>query len=663
MLLGADIGGTFTDLVWWTGSQLLTYKVSTTPASPEDGLLAGIEALGANLAEVLVAHGSTIATNAFLERKGARVALVTTAGFGDALEIGRQHRIGIYDPHAVKPTPLVPAERRIETHERLDASGQAITPLTEDEVRTVLAAVAAQQPEAIAICLLHAYANPAHEQRLAEALRALCDFVYPSSEVDPAYREYERMSTTVLNAYVAPLVADYIARLRGRLKGPLRLMGSHGGRYTSSNLSRPAGMILSGPAGGVVGARAVARAVDVHDIITLDMGGTSTDLALVSGTPSVTRESLLEGLPIRMPMLDIHTIGAGGGSLARFDRGGALVVGPQSAGASPGPACYGRGGIGFTVTDAHVVLGHLLPEYFLGGRMRLDEAAATSAAHAAMAGHLSDLVEFAEGVLAVTHAAMERAIRAVSARRGFDPAQFVLFCFGGAGGLEAVALARALGMHGVLVPRLAGTLSALGMVLADTYSTAQESVLQNLTDLPISDIRERLHRLAERCSAELLADGHTPDSLVAEATLDMRYHGQSYELPIAWQDTHEATAEAFHREHGRRFGYADPGGTIEVVNASVTVRAVNPGFPLPEQTAREAARPVRSVEAWFSGARHTTEVYLIDALAPEQHVAGPAILAGDYTTVLVPPGATARMDRFGNVHIPLSIRDETGGPA
>ena len=669
MLLGADIGGTFTDLVWWTGEKLVTYKISTTPATPEDGLLSGIEHIGANRPNVLLIHGSTIATNAFLERKGARVALLTTAGFADALEIGRQNRIGIYDARTIKPIPLVPATRRLEVRERLDAHGDVLDPLTDEEVRHAVDLARTQSPEAIAVCLLHAYANPAHERLLGAALRGVSPFVYLSSDIDPGYREYERMSTTVLNAYIAPAVAGYLERLRRRLRAPLRLLGSNGGRQTTSELARPASMILSGPAGGVIGAHAVARAAGQERIITLDMGGTSTDVALIAGEPLLTRETLLEGLPLRAPMLDIYTIGAGGGSLARFDRGGALVVGPESAGAQPGPASYGRGGTSFTVTDAHVVLGHILPDQFLGGRMTLDAHAAEASGRAAMSDQMPRLVDFAEGVLAVADAAMERAIRAVSARRGYDPADFVLFCFGGAGGLHAVSLARALGMRGVLIPRLAGTLSALGMALADTQTSAQSSILRELGDLDAALLGERFATLAAGCLAELAENSRALETALGDgearsidpntrysvhSALDLRYRGQSYELPIPWQGDIAATTEAFHREHERRFGYAQRDGVVEVVNAVVTAREPNAGFSLPElPEGGEAAAPLRNVDAWFEGQQHTTLLYLMEQVARDQHINGPAILAGAYATVLIPPETAARVDRFGNIHVPL----------
>lgn len=677
MLLGADIGGTFTDLVWWDGTALQTAKLPSTPEAPERALLAGMDALGARRPDVLLVHGSTVATNAFLERTGARVVLVTTAGFGDALEIGRQQRSAIYDIRATRPGPLVPAERRVEVRERLDATGVPLVALEGAEIARVVAQVAALRPEVVAICLLHSYANPGHERRLAEALRGVCEFVYPSYAIDPAYREYERMSTTAINAYVAPRVAAYVTRLRDQLAGPgaahaegargtpLRLMGAHGGREPGDALERPASMILSGPAGGVVGAAAVARAAGLRDVITLDMGGTSTDVALIpGGEPLLTRETLLEGMPLRAPMLDITTIGAGGGSLARFDRGGALRVGPQSAGAQPGPACYGRGGTEFTVTDAHLLLGHLLPEAFLGGHMTLDEGAARVAASVANSGRLATVQELAAGTLAVANAAMERAIRSVSARKGYDPTDFWLLSFGGAGGLHAVDLARALSMRGVLVPRLAGVLSALGMALADTQVAERESVLAPLASLDEAALEGQLAHMGESCRARLLADGQVPGThraplragmneppvLRAERSVELRYAGQSYELTLPWQGR-AATAAGFHAEHERRFGYADPGRPIEVVNATVTVRALNPGFPLPEAPTGSPAPPLRSGAAWFEGASHPTPAYRFEALAQGQEIAGPALLAGDHAAALVPPGTTARIDRHGNALI------------
>jgi N-methylhydantoinase A len=654
MLLGADIGGTFTDLVWWDGARLHIHKVSTTPDSPDAGLIAGIEELGANGVHILVVHGSTVATNALLERKGARATLVTTQGFADVLDIGRQARIGIYDARAIKPAPLVPPERRVEVHERLDARGDVLAPLTEDELRRVMEEVRKQSPEAAAICLLHSYANPAHERMLADALAQDISFVYASIDVDPSYREYERASTTVLNAYVAPLVAGYVERLRARLRGPLRLIGSHGGRQTSSELRRPASMILSGPAGGVVGARAVAHAAGFERLIALDMGGTSTDVTLIPGEPLLTREALVEGLPLRAPMLDIYTIGAGGGSLARFDRGGALVVGPESAGAQPGPACYGRGGTRLTVTDAHVILGHIVPDYFLGGRMALDREAAVAAAQAMLTGQMESLEALAEGILSVANATMERAVRTVSARRGYDPADFVLFCFGGAGGLHAVALARSLGMRGVLVPRAAGVLSALGMVLADTLSDAHESVLRTVAELDDVDLLQRFDRLAERCLADLSMDGAAAEHVIVERALDMRYRGQSYELLIPWRETLTATVDALHHEHERRFGYANPHAVVEAVNAHVTARSLHENVPLPEIEIEPEAAAVREVDAWFDGRRHLTPLYPMEALVRGQRIAGPAIVAGQYMTLLVPPSAEGSVDRFGNVYVPVA---------
>ena len=661
MLVGVDIGGTFTDLAWWTGSELILYKAPTTPDDPVTGLLHALDHVGANQPDALLAHGSTIATNALLERKGARVAFLTTEGFTDLIEIARQNRLGIYDARASRVAPLVPAEDRIGVRERLAANGHALVPLSETTVEETRRLVEALRPEAIAICLLHAYANDAHERALAEALATITPYIFQSAAVDPAYREYERASTTVLNAYVAPRVARYVTSLRERARTPLRLMGSDGGLQPGAELARPASMILSGPAGGVVGAHHIARAAGFERVITLDMGGTSTDVSLLPGRPLLTRESQVEGFPLRAPMLDILTIGAGGGSIARVDRGGALVVGPESAGARPGPACYGRGGESFTVTDAHVLLHHILPERFLGGELRLDVEASRRAAERAMPASMTSVETFAAGVIQVANAAMERAIRRVSSRRGYDPADFTLFCFGGAGGLHAIELARAVGMRGVLIPRAAGVLSALGMARADTLASRQQSVLETLTALSDDEIERRLGQLAEEATGELRAAEQAPSQeseIHIERTLDLRYRGQSYELPVEWTGAVATTVEAFHREHEQRFGYADQSADIEAVTMRVVARALNPGFPLPLAPEGNPTPPVSKVNAWFDGEPQPTPIYQMEALTVGQEIAGPAILSGDYATTLLPPGARATVDRFGNARIPLRTEEE-----
>ena len=728
MLVGVDIGGTFTDLAWWTGSNLVLYKAPTTPDDPVAALLDALNHVGANQPHVLLAHGSTIATNALLERKGARVVFLGTEGFVDLIEIARQNRVGIYDARAARVTPLVPPEDRVGVRERLAADGSALIPLTQEAIEETRRRVEALRPEAIAICLLHTYANDAHERALAQALTALCPYIFQSAVVDPAYREYERASTTVLNAYVAPLVARYVASLRERARTPLRLMGSDGGLQSGAELGRPASMILSGPAGGVVGAHHIARVAGFERIITLDMGGTSTDVALLPGRPLLTRESQVEGFPLRAPMLDILTIGAGGGSIARLDRGGALVVGPESAGARPGPACYGRGGEDFTVTDAHVLLDHILPERFLGGELRLDAEASRRAAERAIPASMKSVEAFAAGVLQVANAAMERAIRRVSSRRGYDPADFTLFCFGGAGGLHAVELARAVGMRGVLIPRAAGVLSALGMALADTLASRQRSVLEALTALTDDEIERRLRSLAEEATRELEGAGphplnsltelerphpltelerphplapsptgegeprpdgrdaepasslptgaegrgsagvrsssagtHNASEIVIERTMDLRYRGQSYELPIGWTGAVATTIEAFHREHEQRFGYADLSASVEAVTMRVFARALNPGFPLPSALEGPPAAAIAEVNAWFEGEPLPTLVYQMESLTAGQEISGPAILAADYATTLLPAGTRATIDHYGNAHVRLRMDEKEGG--
>ncbi|MFQ5409361.1 MAG: hydantoinase/oxoprolinase family protein, partial [Anaerolineales bacterium] len=496
MQIGIDIGGTFTDFVFYDESgRLHTFKILSTPRDPAEAVLDGLQRLSRQYAVSSrqnpdpntddgsldtehwhVVHGSTIATNTLLERTGARTAFVTTRGFRDMLTIGRQNREHIYDFFADRPEPLVPPERCFAVDERVDYQGKVLRPLADDELSPLAAALQAAGVESVAISLLFSFHHPAHEERIAEVLQRAGFEVSRSSEVLPEFREYERASTTVINAYVGPRVAHYLARLAEHDSiAELRVMQSNGGSLRADKAGREAvRTILSGPAGGVVGAVRIARAAGLARVITFDMGGTSTDVSLSEGSPRVTTEAAIGGLPVRVPVIDIHTVGAGGGSIGAVDAGGALRVGPQSAGADPGPACYGRGGTAPTVTDANVVLGRLAADEFLGGGMALDPTAAEQAltrlAEAAgLGGHdgLSPGQLAALGMVAVANAHMARALRVISVERGYDPRDFVLISFGGAGGLHACELARSLGIRRVFVPPGASTLSAYGMLAAD----------------------------------------------------------------------------------------------------------------------------------------------------------------------------------------------------
>jgi len=616
----------------------------------------------------------TVATNALLERRGARTALLTTAGFADVLVIGRQNRPYLYRLHQERPPILVAPELRLEVDERIDANGAVLRPLDTGAMSALAARLHDAGAESLAIVFLHAYRNPAHERQAAALLRALLPDlpITLSSEVMPEYREYERTATTVINAYVQPLIARYLDRLARTLAGMhdgealnLRIMQSNGGVIgVAQAAAQPARLVLSGPAGGAVGAFALASqamaAEPTVPILTLDMGGTSTDVALCPGHILTTAESIISDLPLRLPIIDIHTVGAGGGSVAFVDAGGGLRVGPRSAGAVPGPACYGRGGVEPTVTDANLVLRRLDPEGFLGGdaTLRLDQGAALRTVTALGQRLALSPAAAALGIVQVANATMEQALRKVSVERGYDPRDFVLFPFGGAGPLHACDLADALAMRRILCPPIPGVLSAYGMLVADVRVDLAQTVLApaaQLADAP-SPLAEAVTGLAAHAHAAVVRDGATAPTITAQ--LDLRYRGQSYELtvPLPLPVTSAALTAAvgaFHAAHAQRYGYDMPDEPVEVVTARVRASAVGARLALPEQpltgpdaaAARLADRPV-----WFDpDAPITTACYRRDRLAPGNRFAGPAIVLQYDATVVVAPGWTAAVDRFGNL--------------
>ena len=553
MRAGADTGGTFTDLVADDGRVV---KVLSTPDDPGRALGDGIEQLGGE--PELLAHGTTVATNALLERRGARVALVTTRGFGDVVEIGRQDRPSLYDISADRPDPLVPRELRLEVDGRLDATGAEIERLDAVAVPAIPEGV-----DSVAVCLLHADLNPAHEVAVTEALQARGFDVSRSSEVSPEFREYERTVTTVVNAYLRPACRPYLERL-DQLAGEVLAMTSGGGLVPVGDAARlPASLLLSGPAGGVRAGAAIAAAAGYPDAVTFDMGGTSTDVCLVlEGVPEPAPGRTVGGFPVRLPALDIHTIGAGGGSIARIDPGGALVVGPESAGAVPGPACYGRGGSEPTVTDADLVLGRIPADAAFPGLGRLDRAAAAKALDALGAESPEDA---AEGVVAVVDAAMEQAVRAVTVERGVDPRGLALVAFGGAGPLHACALAGSLGMQAVIVPPRAGALSAVGLLC----SPRQREVVRSW---PEPEEHGRLAGALAALGDEARAAVGGGDDIDVEFAVDCRYRGQSHELTVS-------DPGAFHDEHRRRNGYARTETPVEVVALRARARRPAPLDP------------------------------------------------------------------------------------
>jgi len=632
MRIGVDAGGTFTDFVaLHDDGTMEAFKLRSNPHAPAHVILEGLaRAAGGRKADVI--HGSTVATNALLERKGARTAFVTTAGFEDLLEIGRQNRAELYN--------LTPAPRRLlaeralcfGVHERAHFDGTVALRPSADELKLLAAKLRHAGVQAVAICFLHSYRNPANERAVAAALKQLDAYVCSSHEISPEFREYERSSTTFVNAYVGPLMEAYLDTLARARNYRFAIMQSSGGFLSARQAAKHAvRTVLSGPAGGVIGALETARHSGYRCILGFDMGGTSTDVSLADGAPRETTESVVDGLPIRVPMLDIHTVGAGGGSIARVDAGGLLRVGPESAGAEPGPACYGTG-TEATVTDAHVVLGRINEAQLLGGAMTIDvERARAAVSILARQMKVSDIAA-AEGILRVANANMERAIRAVSIERGYDPRDFALVAFGGSGGLHACEIAEELGVRTVIVPQHAGALSALGMLMADAVRDYAAGVLG-------STRLEQAFRVLER-----RARRESPQAEI-ERTADLRYRGQSYELNVPWKANLDAAGHTFHREHERIYGYATPEREVEVVTIRVRARQRLAKPKLMRQPPEKEPAATRRI--WMGG-RWRVVPAPRRAQVSSQRARGPALILDYGSTTLVPAGWEYRVDRSGN---------------
>lgn len=653
--LGVDVGGTFTDFAWLEDGRLRIHKVPSTTHDQSQAVLAGIREMGLER-EFRLVHGTTVATNAVLERRGARTALITTRGCRDVLEIGRQTRQVLYTLTPSRPEPLVPRELRFEVDERLDWQGEAILPLSQEQVRPLSEELRKRQVEALAVCFLFSFLNAAHEQQALAALKGGQWFACASHQVLPEYREYERTSATVLNAYISPVLSKYLRQLEKRLGGTrcegARAMQSNGGAMSLAEARQSAiHTLFSGPAGGVVGAMAVAKAAGQSRIPTFDMGGTSTDVCLCDGVPSSTSQASIAGLPLGVPTLAIDSVGAGGGSIARLDVAGALRVGPESAGADPGPACYGRGDR-LTVTDAHLVLGHLLPEAFLGGRMPLDvERARRLMAQLASQWGLGT-EELAHGILQVADAQMARALRRVSAERGYDPREFTLVAFGGCGPLHTCALAEALGITRVLVPRYPGILSALGLALSDVAREYAQTVLwREPSAWPRAETA--FAALEARAAADLGAEGVLRESWEFSRMVGMRYQGQSYEILIAAEAGSTAEwVERFHLAHQRTYGHHNPRGAVEVVNLRLRASAPTGAAWAPHEHSDVGAKATsdRLVPIWSGGWKHVP-VYEREMLRPGASLSGPTLVVQEDSTVLIPQGWQAEVDAFLNLRL------------
>jgi len=674
--IAIDTGGTFTDCVWVERGQVRMLKVFSTPSDPSQAILEALKTIGPHSGTVLL-HGTTVGTNTLLQRKGARVALVTTAGFEDAIEIGRQARPKLYDFFFDRVEPLVPANLRFGINERTASDGEILHAASPRDLDTLAGNVQKKNPEAIAISLLFSFANPKTEDAVAAALKDIGVPVSISHQILPEFREYERTSTVVVNAYLQPVMQKYLENLvrqndarqsNDRCAKPrIFVMQSSGGITALASAARePVRTVLSGPAGGVVGAVAMARRSGFKRIITFDMGGTSTDVALVDGEVRASSQAEIAGFPIGVPMLDIHTVGAGGGSIARFDAGGALRVGPESAGADPGPICYGRG-TQPTVTDANLLLGRLQPHRFLGGDFTLDLDRTRYLVAEWLKSNHSKLSpeQFAAGIIRVVNATMEKAIRAVSIERGYDPREFTLVAFGGAGALHASELAEALSIPRVLVPAMPGALSAFGILVSDVVKDFSRTVLLRVAGrLPVQRLQREFAALSRRAEKDFRVE-KWKGAISHQHTVDARYQGQGYELNIPYTSH---LVRDFRREHKRRYGYDYSNREVELVTLRLrsTIKSPqanqNHGPATGHVGMGALARPggaklgdefLNRAPVFFSGKKQTATIVSRDTLPPGKKHSGPAVVTEYSATTVVPPRMTCWQERTGNLIIEI----------
>jgi N-methylhydantoinase A len=664
-----DTGGTFTDCVWIDHGRLRMVKVFSIPADPSEAIVEALRKIG-HAGELILLHGTTVGTNTLLERKGARTGLVTTAGFEDAIEIGRQARPKLYDFFFDRIEPLVPADLRFGIEERTTSGGEILTSPAPADLKSLVSKLAAKQLESIAISLLFSFANPKNELAIAHALESLGMPLSISHQILPEFREYERASTVVINAYLQPVMQRYLENLERRANGAcIFVMQSSGGITPLAAAARePVRTVLSGPAGGVVGAAASARASGFERIIAFDMGGTSTDVSLVEGAITTASHAEVAGFPVGVPMLDIHTVGAGGGSMARFDAGGVLRVGPESAGADPGPICYGRG-TQPTVADANLLLGRLRPARFLGGdfTLDLDRTRRVTREWLKQQGSSMTLEKFAAGVVRVVDATMEKAIRVVSIERGRDPRDFALVAFGGAGGLHACALAEALSIPRVIVPALPGALSALGILVSDVLKDYSRTVLWRASGkVPFGQL-DREFSILQKQAAKDFHDEAWRGRVHYQRSVDLRYRGQGYELnlPIS-----RNLLKEFEGEHQRRYGYFHPAREVEFV--TLRLRAVVKSPPLKATTgpvarmndvgtaafgrpgqAKPGSPSTPKAPVLLEGKKLATAIHYRDALKPGKTYFGPAVITEYSATTVIPPGKRFHIDPAANLIVTI----------
>jgi len=656
--IGVDTGGTFTDFVIYTKNTIEVRKVLSTTPDPSQAILEGIKDYLNAPFFLSIVHGTTVATNSLLERKGGRIAFITTKGFEDILFIGRQTRRNLYSLKGEERRPLLARSNCFGLEEQTTASGNVAKRISVQELHSVLNKIKKNHIEAVAVTLINSYANPSNERMIRQKLEESKILLSVSSDILPEHREYERSVVTAVNAYLMPVISQYLRKLEHKLrKARLHIMQSNEG-YISTEIakSEPLRTALSGPAGGVVGAFELGKAIGMKKIISFDMGGTSSDVSLVNGEIGRTNETVIGDFPIRLPIIDIHTVGAGGGSIAYVDRGGSLRVGPESAGAQPGPACYGKGKQP-TVTDANLVLGRLVPEYFLGGKMKIYPERSQKALKV-LAGKINkSLLETASGVIQVANANMEKAIRVISIERGFDPRDFALISFGGAGGLHAAEIAENLKIGKIIVPKNAGVLSALGLLMADSIKDYSKSFLKTVDSLELKELERHFNELEEKSMMEMKEEGFKESDINIFRFLDLRYLGQSYEITIPFRSTTRddlGFVSDFHRAHQKLYSYQHPHRTVEVVNIRIKAVGVTKKMKfkkyLPQESQSEKAL-MKTQSITHSGKKFTAPVFNRALLHTGDRISGPALVVDYESTTFLPPSYSLNVDGYLNLII------------
>jgi N-methylhydantoinase A/oxoprolinase/acetone carboxylase beta subunit len=652
--IGIDTGGTFTDFVFYHRGRISIQKVPSTPGNPAEAILTGLAEAASWEARPFIVHGTTVATNALLERKGGRIALLTTAGFEDVIFIARQTRRELYRLTGETRSPLLPQSLCFGIKERITAGGKTLIPVSAKEIKELVQRMKRLRVDAAAVCLIHSYVKPGHEERVAGALEKAGIQTSVSSRILPEHREYERTTVTAVNAYLMPVISRYLDALENNLgRADLRIMQSNEGYISPATAkTEPIRTALSGPAGGVVAAFQVARASGYSNIITFDMGGTSSDVSLVPGHIQRSQQSRVGEFPIRLPMIDIHTVGAGGGSIAFVDSGGALRVGPQSAGANPGPACYGRG-TQATVTDANLVLGRLAPGYFLGGNMKLRPRRS----HAAV-GRIAEMIgrsvrDTAAGIIEIANANMEKAIRVISIERGIDPRRFALLSFGGAGGMHSVEIASRLNIETVIIPKNAGVFSALGLLLADSIKDYSLSLLRPAHAVDRETLEKGFARMALTGRREMKREGFPESRISVYRSIDLRYQGQSHEITVTFRSPDSCIRE-FHKAHKTLYAYHHPEHPVEIVN--LRVKAVGrsrkiklPRYPSGGQDPKAAVLDRQDIV--FPNRTYRAPVFDRALLEPGNGIPGPALIVDRESTTLLPPGFCLEVDPHLNLII------------